>query len=154
VVGREPALSGRERAAVRRSLPRKTRRHSGAEAAARDVAHDPDNPTSLNTRLSPRRPQPQARQAAGLIRALQRDPDNGAYLDSLGWVYYRLGRLTEAASSSNGRSSCSAGTVRPEHLGDVYKDMRLFKLAKEQYEKSLTADRASARVKAKLESLR
>jgi len=48
----------------------------------------------------------------------------------------------------------SKDPVVHEHLGDVYKDLRLFKLAKEQYQKSLTADRASARVKAKLESLR
>src|SRR4029453_18888114 len=72
---------------------------AGAEAAARDaLAHDPENPTALNflgylladhnLKLD---------EAAGLIqKALQRDPDNGAYLDSLGWVYYRLGRLTEA----------------------------------------------------------
>ena len=28
--------------------------------------------------------------------ALKLDPDNGAYLDSLGWVLYRLGRYDEA----------------------------------------------------------
>jgi tetratricopeptide (TPR) repeat protein len=130
----------------------------GAEAAARDaLAHDPDNPTALNflgylladhnLKLD---------EAAGLIqKALRQDPDNGAYLDSLGWVYYRLGRLTEAREQLEQALVVLGGDpVVHEHLGDVYKDMRLFKLAKEQYEKSLTADRASARVKAKLESLR
>jgi tetratricopeptide (TPR) repeat protein len=29
-------------------------------------------------------------------KALKLNPDNGAYLDSLGWVYYRLGRYEEA----------------------------------------------------------
>ena len=29
-------------------------------------------------------------------RAVEQDPDNGAYLDSMGWVLYRLGRLPEA----------------------------------------------------------
>ena len=29
-------------------------------------------------------------------KALDKDPGNGAYLDSLGWVYFRLGRLPEA----------------------------------------------------------
>ena len=29
-------------------------------------------------------------------RAVRQDPDNGAYIDSLGWVFYRLGRLTDA----------------------------------------------------------
>jgi Flp pilus assembly protein TadD len=26
-------------------------------------------------------------------KAVDQEPDNGAFLDSLGWVYYRLGRL-------------------------------------------------------------
>ena len=30
---------------------------------------------------------------AALGRAVDLDPGNGAYLDSLGWVYYRLGDL-------------------------------------------------------------
>ena len=32
-------------------------------------------------------------------KALDRDPGNGAYLDSLGWVYFRLGRLPEAETN-------------------------------------------------------
>lgn len=31
-----------------------------------------------------------------ITKALQVSPENGAYLDSLGWVYFRLGRLKEA----------------------------------------------------------
>jgi tetratricopeptide (TPR) repeat protein len=31
-----------------------------------------------------------------ITKALDKDPGNGAYLDSLGWVYYKLGRLPEA----------------------------------------------------------
>ena len=29
-------------------------------------------------------------------RALKEEPDNGAYLDSLGWAYFRRGNLDEA----------------------------------------------------------
>ena len=29
-------------------------------------------------------------------RALQLDPNNGAYLDSLGWVFYRKGKYDDA----------------------------------------------------------
>jgi tetratricopeptide (TPR) repeat protein len=31
-----------------------------------------------------------------ITKALELSPENGAYLDSLGWVYFRMGRLTEA----------------------------------------------------------
>jgi tetratricopeptide (TPR) repeat protein len=31
-----------------------------------------------------------------ITKALELSPDNGAYLDSLGWVYFRMGRLPEA----------------------------------------------------------
>ncbi|HEY7336140.1 MAG TPA: tetratricopeptide repeat protein [Bryobacteraceae bacterium] len=31
-----------------------------------------------------------------ITRAVDKDPENGAYVDSLGWVYFRLGRLQEA----------------------------------------------------------
>lgn len=31
-----------------------------------------------------------------ITKALELEPENGAYLDSLGWVYFRLGRLPEA----------------------------------------------------------
>jgi tetratricopeptide (TPR) repeat protein len=33
---------------------------------------------------------------AMIQKALEHDPNNGAYLDSLGWVYFRLGRIPEA----------------------------------------------------------
>lgn len=31
-----------------------------------------------------------------ITRAVDKEPENGAYIDSLGWVYFRLGRLQEA----------------------------------------------------------
>ena len=55
-------------------------------------------------------------------RALDQEPNNGAYLDSLGWVYYQnepAGR--RRASNSSGR--CSSFPKIPtihDHLGDVY----------------------------------
>lgn len=34
-----------------------------------------------------------------ILQALEREPGNGAYLDSLGWAYFKLGRLEEAEKS-------------------------------------------------------
>jgi tetratricopeptide (TPR) repeat protein len=61
-------------------------------------------------------------------KAVDLDPDNGAYLDSLGWVFYRQGKLTEAETALIRAVDLTGQdpTVR-EHLGDVY-----FKLGKTQ----------------------
>ena len=130
----------------------------GAEAAVRDVlGREPDNATALNflgylwadhnRRLA---------EAVDLIaRALAQDPDNGAYIDSLGWAYYRLGRLPEARVELERAVRLTHGdAVVLEHLGDVYNNMHLNDLAREQYRMSLAGDPQNARVKAKLEALR
>jgi tetratricopeptide (TPR) repeat protein len=60
-------------------------------------------------------------EALSLIeKALANDPENGAYLDSLGWALYRLGRFEEAerhvrrAVSKTGRNA-----VVLDHMGDI-----------------------------------
>ena len=70
-----------------------------AEAEFRKVlAVMPDNPATLNylgymlTDRNMRLPE-----ALTMIqKAVDSDPNNGAYLDSLGWVFFRLGRIPEA----------------------------------------------------------
>ena len=54
-------------------------------------------------------------------QALELDPDNGAYLDSLGWAYYRDGELPKAEEYLRRAIERSAKdpTVH-DHLGDVY----------------------------------
>ena len=131
---------------------------AGAEAAVRDVLRrEPDNPTALNflgylwadhgRNLD---------QAVDMIaRALAQDPDNGAYIDSLGWAYYRQGRLPEARVQLERAARLTRGDpVVLEHLGDVYNELRLNDLAKEQYRLSLAADPGNTRVRAKLDGLR
>lgn len=55
-----------------------------------------------------------------LTRAVGQDPDNGAYVDSLGWVYFRLGQLdlAEKYLTDAARLLPRDPTVH-EHLGDV-----------------------------------
>jgi tetratricopeptide (TPR) repeat protein len=59
---------------------------------------EPDNPGALNYigyMLADRNMR--LEEALKFIqKALDKDPENGAYLDSLGWAYYRLGRYSEA----------------------------------------------------------
>src|ERR1700720_224470 len=54
-------------------------------------------------------------------KAVALEPDNGAYVDSLGWVYYRLGRFEQARATLERatRLENAHGTL-PGHPGDVY----------------------------------
>ena len=130
---------------------------AGAEAAARDVlARDPDNADAMNfigymladhdLRLE---------EAERMIaRALEQEPDNGAFVDSMGWVYYRLGRLEEARRLLERAAELTGNDpVVREHLGDVYKDLHLEDLAREQYRLSLATDGSNERVRNKLRAM-
>ena len=60
--------------------------------------------------------------AIGLIKkALTMEPDNGAYIDSLGWAYFKKGRLTEAKSYvESAIALLPDDAVVREHMGDIY----------------------------------
>jgi tetratricopeptide (TPR) repeat protein len=71
-------------------------------------------------------------------RALKEEPHSGAYLDSLGWIYYRENKLTEAEATLRKaveRDSHDA-TIR-SHLADVYAKSGRTDLAAIEWEKSL-----------------
>jgi len=79
-------------------------------------------------------------EAEGLVqRALKEEPHSGAYLDSLGWIYFRENKLTEAEATLRKavqRESHDA-TIR-SHLADVYAKSGRSDLAAIEWEKSLT----------------
>ncbi len=81
-----------------------------------------------------------------IARALELEPNNGAYLDSLGWVYYRMGRLDDAENYLHQalERMGSDPTVR-DHLGDVYLQEGKLKDAVAQWEISLQEWDKSAR---------
>jgi tetratricopeptide (TPR) repeat protein len=87
-------------------------------------------------------------------RAVEQDPDNGAYLDSMGWVYFRLGRLEDARAPLERAAQLTGDAVVLEHLGDVYKSLKLLDLARDLYRRSLSRDSLNARVRAKLDGIR
>jgi tetratricopeptide (TPR) repeat protein len=78
-------------------------------------------------------------EAVDLIkRALAEDPASGAFLDSLGWTYYKQGKLPEAEDSL--RQAAARDHSDPtilEHLGDVYFKRGKLDLAQAQWERSL-----------------
>lgn len=56
-------------------------------------------------------------------RALLNDPENGFYLDTLGWIYYRQGKGTLAVDCIKRaiRAMNSDDAILREHLGDAYR---------------------------------
>lgn len=71
-------------------------------------------------------------------RALALDPYNGAYLDSLGWAYFRQGKY-ELAEDYLRRAveRVSRDPVIHEHLGDLYEKLGRLELAEKHWERSL-----------------
>jgi tetratricopeptide (TPR) repeat protein len=57
----------------------------------------------------------------GMIRkAVEAEPDNAAYRDSLGWVLYRLGRYEEAVVELGKAAEKQQDGLIFDHLGDAY----------------------------------
>ena len=71
-------------------------------------------------------------------KALKEDPYNGAYLDSLGWIFFKENKLT--ASETTLRKAVERerhdATIH-SHLGDLYAKMGRSELAAVEWEKSL-----------------
>ena len=78
-------------------------------------------------------------EALGYIKkAVELDPANGAYLDSLGWAYFRLGKY-ELAEENLVKASQKINTdpTVHEHLGDLYQKTGRLKLAVTYWERAL-----------------
>ena len=71
-------------------------------------------------------------------KAVDLDPANGAYLDSLGWAYYKLGKY-ELAEDTLIKASQRIGTdpTVQDHLGDLYQKTGRLKLAAAHWERAL-----------------
>jgi Flp pilus assembly protein TadD len=71
-------------------------------------------------------------------RALDEDPYNGAYLDSLGWIYFKQNKLGEAeATLRKALERDSHDPTMHSHLGDVLAKAGRPELAAAEWEKSL-----------------
>jgi tetratricopeptide (TPR) repeat protein len=71
-------------------------------------------------------------------QAVNLDPTNGAYLDSLGWAYFRLGKF-DLAEENLTKASARMGsdpTVQ-EHLGDLYQKTGRLRLAAAHWERAI-----------------
>ncbi len=74
-------------------------------------------------------------------KAVEVDPENGAYLDSLGWALYRLGRYPAAEDAlRRAVSKQGVNAVILDHMGDVLDKRGSKKEALEFWKKALTGE--------------
>ena len=126
---------------LRGSTYEREKRYADAEVQFKKVlSSDPQHASALNylgymladqnTKLE---------EALGYIKhAVDLDPANGAYLDSLGWAYYRLGKydLAEENLLKASQKINTDPTVH-DHLGDLYQKTGRLKLAATNWERAL-----------------
>ena len=89
-------------------------------------------------------------------RALEQEPQNPAYLDSLGWVLYQQGRYEEALSSLEeavGHSLQPDPTI-VEHLGEVLVKLGRPEEAVTSWQRVLGVEGVSAEVAVKIRAVR
>ena len=126
---------------VKGSVYEREKKYEQAEEAFKQVlAGDPQNAVALNylgymladrgVRLD---------EALNYVKkAIELDPANGAYLDSLGWAYFKLGKydLAEENLSKAVQRTPNDPTVQ-DHLGDVYQKTGRLKQAAAHWERAL-----------------
>ena len=86
-------------------------------------------------------------------RALEIKPDSGAYLDSLGWVYYKKEMYPQALESLQKADALMKDPVIYDHLGDVYLKLNEIENAKKYWKLSLKLLPAQTNVTKKLDAL-
>jgi tetratricopeptide (TPR) repeat protein len=131
----------------RGALYERSKEYGKAEASFRDVlARDPLNAPALNylgymfadrgERLE---------EAVELIeRALKIDPENGSYLDSLGWALFKQRKLDQARRClSRAAEQLPANSVVQEHFGDVLSALEQPREAIAAWQRALAGDRES-----------
>lgn len=119
-------------------------RGEDAEAAFRElIARAPGHADALNFLGYMLADQgEQLDEALGLIhRALEIEPDNPSYLDSLGWAYFRQGNYRLAREPlERAAAAMTTASIVQDHLGDLYFQLKLYREAAAAYDRALAGD--------------
>ncbi|MBN2408053.1 MAG: tetratricopeptide repeat protein [Elusimicrobia bacterium] len=89
-----------------------------------------------------------------IIRALVIEPENAAYIDSLGWIYYKQGKYEEALKVLKRAAELSDDPVILEHLGDAYAKLEQASKAEKTYKRALKEDPDNKELQEKLHNLK
>ena len=86
-------------------------------------------------------------------KALRKSPQNGAYLDSLGWTYYKQGKLNEALTElEKALDYMPESADVQDHLGDVYIKKGLKQKAVAMWQKAVQLEPDNMKIQEKLRS--
>jgi tetratricopeptide (TPR) repeat protein len=84
--------------------------------------------------------------------AVEQQPANQSYLDTYGWVYFRLQQYDEAERYI--KKAIDLGSNSPvinEHLGDIYYKQSKKEKAMEYWQKALQLDATNTELKEKIQ---
>ncbi|PYL26901.1 MAG: hypothetical protein DMF37_00305 [Verrucomicrobia bacterium] len=87
-------------------------------------------------------------------RALEMEPNNASYLDSLGWVEFRKGKFDQALADllRAAKNMDREDPVVLEHIGDTYLKLDRTQNALQSWQKALTLDPKNKKLGEKIES--
>jgi tetratricopeptide (TPR) repeat protein len=85
-------------------------------------------------------------------QAIAKDPTNSSFLDTIGWIYYKLGEYKKAKENIEAAVKLEVGNpTLLEHLGDVYSKLKDKKKAIEYWKKAFSLDETKTEIKIKIE---
>jgi tetratricopeptide (TPR) repeat protein len=126
------------------SVLEKQKRFADAETAFRGViARDPSHAAALNYLgyMLAERGERLAESVELIKRALAVEPENGSYLDSLGWAYFKDGQLGPAEEHlKRAADQLLTNSVVQDHYGDVLVRLGRFQDAIEAWSRALAGD--------------
>lgn len=89
-------------------------------------------------------------------RAVQIEPNNGAYLDSLGWIEFRQGKFDQALSDLTraAQNMTRDDAVVFEHIGDTYMKLNKAPQAIEAWQKAAIIDPQNKKLADKIDNMK
>ena len=120
------------------------KRYADAERAFQTVlAHDPRNAAALNYLgyMLAERGERLEESVEYIRRALEIEPQNGSYLDSLGWAYFKQNKLDLAESNlRRAGEQLKTNSVVQDHVGEVLFRLGRYDEAISAWERALAGD--------------
>ena len=84
-------------------------------------------------------------------KALKKEPKNGAYLDTMGWIYFKMCQYQKALEYIEKASLLRGNSAEViKHLGDVYEKLGMKEKARNAWEKALKLDKNNQEILKKL----
>ena len=87
------------------------------------------------------------------LTILKSDADNAAYIDSLGWIYFKKGLFDQAVKYLERAVRILEDPVIYDHLGDAYSVKGMYAEAIDKWERSLELDPDQEKIREKLDAL-